>query len=140
TYWYSTDSHRYLVKFDAGGVVAELSAVRQPAHIVLQPPPWLDGEEMQLDAKVAGAAAGTMRYSVKAGQTNGQSIWHLLNDSTPGGRARRLVEVRADTFAPIHSHVETGGNVVDTTYWLDHAEIKSSGGGEIRKVTLDSSV
>jgi len=29
TFWYSADEHRYLVKFEAGGVVAELAAVRQ---------------------------------------------------------------------------------------------------------------
>jgi len=29
TFWYSTDAHRYLVKFEAGGVVAELTEVRQ---------------------------------------------------------------------------------------------------------------
>jgi hypothetical protein len=28
TFWYSADSHRYLVKFEAGGAVAELTAVR----------------------------------------------------------------------------------------------------------------
>ncbi|HVM47054.1 MAG TPA: tetratricopeptide repeat protein, partial [Candidatus Acidoferrum sp.] len=29
TFWYSTDAHRYLVKFEGGGVVAELSSVTQ---------------------------------------------------------------------------------------------------------------
>ena len=29
TFWYSADEHRYLVKFEAGGVVAELAAIRQ---------------------------------------------------------------------------------------------------------------
>lgn len=29
TFWYSADAHHYLVKFEAGGVVAELSAVTQ---------------------------------------------------------------------------------------------------------------
>jgi hypothetical protein len=31
TFWYSTDAHRYLVKFEAGGVVAELTEVKQQA-------------------------------------------------------------------------------------------------------------
>jgi tetratricopeptide (TPR) repeat protein len=29
TFWYSTDEHHYLVKFEAGGITAELSEVRQ---------------------------------------------------------------------------------------------------------------
>jgi hypothetical protein len=29
TFWYSADEHRYLVKFEAGGVVAELSEIRK---------------------------------------------------------------------------------------------------------------
>jgi len=29
TFWYSTDAHRYLVKFEAGGIVAELAGVQQ---------------------------------------------------------------------------------------------------------------
>lgn len=29
TFWYSADEHRYLVKFEAGGVVAELAEIRQ---------------------------------------------------------------------------------------------------------------
>ena len=29
TFWYSTDEHRYLVKFEAGGVIAELTGVEQ---------------------------------------------------------------------------------------------------------------
>jgi len=29
TFWYSADEHRYLVKFEGGGVVAELSEIRQ---------------------------------------------------------------------------------------------------------------
>jgi hypothetical protein len=135
TYWYSTDPHRYLVKFETGGMVAELSAVRQSSNIVLQPAPWLDGEEMQLDIKKAGAAAGAIRYSVRAGQTNGQSIWRLL-DYFPGG-PHTLVEAQADTFKPIHSRVPLGNSVVDTTYQLDEAEVKSSAETEARKVALD---
>jgi hypothetical protein len=36
TFWYSTDAHRYLVKFEAGGVAAELTAVqvRKPGEPV----------------------------------------------------------------------------------------------------------
>ncbi len=29
TFWYSTDPHRYLVKFEAGGVIVELSAINE---------------------------------------------------------------------------------------------------------------
>ena len=66
TYWYSTDPHRYPVKYEAGDGVAELSAVRQSNQIVLQPAPWQDGEEMQLDVKAAGRAVGTFVYAVRA--------------------------------------------------------------------------
>ena len=140
TYWYSTDAHRYLVKFEANGGVAELSAVRQSIGI-LQPPPWLDGEEMELGAKVAGTPVGTFRYAVRAGQTNGQKTWSLLDDSTLGVQhTHSLVEAQADTFTPIHSRIETGKKAIDTTYQSDHAEIKLSGEAEVRKVALDGPV
>jgi hypothetical protein len=32
TFWFSTDAHRYLVKFEAGGAVAELASISQRAH------------------------------------------------------------------------------------------------------------
>jgi serine/threonine protein kinase len=138
TYWYSTDPHRYLVKFDAGGMVAELSAVRQSTDIVLQPPPWVDGEEMQFAAKRAGMAVDTFRFTVRAGQADGRKTWRMMRDSLG---AHTLVEARADTFAPIRGRSEFGGtNVVDTSYGLDHAEVKSSGEVEVTKVALDGPV
>ncbi|HWY87420.1 MAG TPA: DUF3108 domain-containing protein, partial [Gemmataceae bacterium] len=135
TYWYSTDPHHYLVKFEAKGVVAELSGVRESTDIALQPPPWQDGEEMQLDIKTAGVKVGTYRYSVRAGETNGQRTWRML-DYLPGG-PHMLVEAQADTFKPIYSRAKSGENVVDTIYKLDHAEVKSSDEAEVRKVALD---
>lgn len=52
TFWYSVDSHRYLVKFEAGGLVAELTSVSQhrpgeaisyqaPTFSVSAPGDWL---------------------------------------------------------------------------------------------------
>jgi hypothetical protein len=52
TFWYSTDAHHYLVKFEAGGVVSELTEVKQQtpgqpvryADTVLSlsaPPDWM---------------------------------------------------------------------------------------------------
>jgi serine/threonine protein kinase/tetratricopeptide (TPR) repeat protein len=142
TYWYSTDPHRYLVKWEVGGVVAELSAVSQSPDIVLQPAPWLDGEEMQLDIKSQGTMVGTYRYrySVRAGETNGQKIWRLRNYAPGQAYAPRLVEAQADTFAPIHSRIEMGNTVVDKTYRSGHVEVTSSSGAEVRKVALDGPV
>ncbi|HWY87419.1 MAG TPA: DUF3108 domain-containing protein [Gemmataceae bacterium] len=114
------------------------SAVHPSTNIVLQPPPWHDGEEMQLDLKKAGVKIGTSRYSVRAGETNGQKTWRML-DYLPGG-ASILVEAQADNFKPIHSHAKSGEKFVDTTYWLDHAEVKSSAQAEARKVALEGPV
>ena len=33
TFWYSTDAHRYLVKFEGGGVIAELASIAQQSPV-----------------------------------------------------------------------------------------------------------
>jgi hypothetical protein len=115
-----------------------LSAAPLSAKIVLRPAPWQDGEEMQLDVKRAGVKVGSYRYSVTAGQTNGQKIWRLV-DNLPGG-PRVQGEVQADTFKPLQSSAKFGEKFVDTTYRLDHAEVKSSAEAEVRNVALDGPV
>ena len=136
TYWYSTDSHHYPVKLDYGSELQELSVVGQRA--VLLPAPWLDGEEMQLERKMAGAPLGTWRLAIRSGETNGQKIWKIEDSFSSGQRTR--VEAMADSFVPIHSRYDIGATRVDLTYHSDHVEAKSSTAAEVRNVPLNGPV
>jgi hypothetical protein len=136
TYWYSTDSHHYPVKLDYGSELQELSVVGQRA--VLLPAPWLDGEEMQLERKMAGAPLGTWRLAIRSGETNGQKIWKIEDSFSSGQRTR--VEAMADSFVPIHSRYDIGATRVDITYHSDHVEAKSSTAAEVRNVPLNGPV
>jgi hypothetical protein len=102
--------------------------------LVLQPPPWTDGEQMQLDAKGQEATSLTrMTFTVRAGVTNGQRIWRLMFDATGSERVHHLVEVEADTFKPIHSHYETGTEVAEITYKAGLAVCEGPHQNQVRK-------
>jgi len=116
-------------------VAAARLAEKAAAKIVLQPAPWVDGEEMQFDSKPAGATAGNIRFAVRSAQTNGQGIWRMIVDFA--GASRILVEAQADTLAPIHSHYRIGESFKDVYYESDHAEVKSLGEAEVTKIPLD---
>jgi WD40 repeat protein/tRNA A-37 threonylcarbamoyl transferase component Bud32/Flp pilus assembly protein TadD len=113
---------------------------RQVLQSGLQPAPWLEGEEMQLTSKMNGVTVGAWRHIVWAGQTNGQRIWRLMNDSGAGDYS--LGEAQEDTFRPIHSQYRKVRQdvLVDTTFQADHAEVKRLDDAAARRVELDGPV
>jgi serine/threonine protein kinase len=110
------------------------------ASLVLQPTPWVDGEEMQFDVSLAGTKVGNLVYTIKAGQTNGQKIWRLQDDLNAGIPTRFFIEAEANTFSPIHSRSESGKVVFDVTYQADHADAITPYKAEARKIALDGPV
>jgi tetratricopeptide (TPR) repeat protein len=110
----------------------------------LQPAPWTDGEDMRLDIRLAGGLkVGVADYTVNLGQTtNGQKIWRCGSQMTAGGiQSVSNVEVDADTFSPIHSvwkHTLLGE--VDAVYYSDHADLKTTGKVEVKKLDFGGPV
>ncbi|HXP62234.1 MAG TPA: protein kinase, partial [Dongiaceae bacterium] len=102
----------------------------------LQPVPWADGEEMQIDLKFpSGFKMGIKSLTAHAATVRGQQIWrlgwlglhsgpHILAGTGEFSR----VEVDAGTFEPIHSrckHPLLGD--VEAIYTAGHADLKTAG-------------
>jgi serine/threonine protein kinase len=110
------------------------------AGLVLQPTPWVDGEQLQFDVTLAGSNTGSIHCEFKAGQTNGQTVWRLMEDFDRGIPIRYRLEADANTFTPVHSRVEFGKDVFDVSYQSDHADVKMPSKAEPVKVALDGRV
>ncbi len=108
----------------------------------LLPPPWVDGEEMQLDIKFpTGFKLGTACYRIKAGETNGQKIWRLSSRLFAGTQQASRVEAEAESFKPIHCWWKI--NVMaetDVTYAPGYAEVRLVGAKQPKKVDLSGVV
>jgi tetratricopeptide (TPR) repeat protein len=110
----------------------------------LQPAPWSDGEDMRLEVKLAGGLKiGVADYRMNSGQTtNGQKIWRCSSHVVAAGnQSVSHAEVDADTFSPIHSvwkHTLLGE--VNAVYYPDHADLKTTGKEEVRKLDFNAPV
>jgi tetratricopeptide (TPR) repeat protein len=108
----------------------------------LMPAPWVDGEELHLDVKLAGGLKiGTVCYSVSSGETNGQKIWRLCSRTSAGAQSVSRVEVEADSFKPIHSrwkHMLLGD--VDAAYGSAKAELRTAGKDGVKNMDLNGAV
>jgi hypothetical protein len=104
----------------------------------LQPVPWVDGEEMQLDIKFpTGFKLGTACYGVNAGETNGQKIWRLRSHLYAGSQQSSRVEVEADSFKPIHCRWRINViGVADVTYSGSMAKLRTFPKDESREIDL----
>lgn len=106
----------------------------------LQPAPWANNEDMQMNLETEGGMkVGVVHYRIDAGQTtNGQNIWRCSSHLTAGGiQSVSHVEADADTFSPIHSvwkHTLLGD--VEATYYPEYAELKAVGKDTVQKVTF----
>jgi tetratricopeptide (TPR) repeat protein len=110
--------------------------------VPLLPPPWVDGEEMQLDVKFpTGFKLGTAVYRVNADQTGSRKIWRLSSRLFVGTQQASRVEVEADTFKPLHSwwKINVMGEV-DVNYFQGYAELKSASAKEPKKIDLNGVV
>jgi hypothetical protein len=109
----------------------------------LMPAPWVDGEELQLDVKFpSGVKIGVAAYQVRAGETNGQKIWRLgMRLFAASSQQFSRVEVEAGSFKPIHCRwkISTIGEV-DVTYLPGHAELRTIGQDEVKKIDLSGVV
>ncbi len=110
----------------------------------LLPAPWTDGEDMRLDVKLeTGLKVGVAHYMINSGQaTNGQKIWRCSSHMSIGGmQSLSHAEVDADTFSPIHSvwkHTLLGE--VDAVYYSDHADLKTTGKDEVKKLDFSGPI
>jgi hypothetical protein len=110
----------------------------------LQAAPWTDNEEMRLNIMTeTGLKIGMADYTIQSGQTtNGQKTWRCNGRMSIGGmQSVSHSEVDAATFAPIHStwkHSLLGK--VDADYFADHAELKTAGKDEVKKLNFDGPV
>jgi hypothetical protein len=106
------------------------------------PAPWVDGEELHMDIKLAGGLKiGTVCYSVASGETNGQKIWRISSRMSAGMQSVSLAEVEADSFKPIHSrwkHMLLGD--VDTVYGPAKAELKTVGKDRVKTLDITGAV
>ena len=67
--------------------------------MALLPPPWVDGEALQLDIKFpTGFKIGTVIYSINSGELNGRRIWQPHARTFAGVQSFSRVEVEAEAL------------------------------------------
>jgi tetratricopeptide (TPR) repeat protein len=129
---------------DQTNIVARARKYLAGAAVVpLQPAPWTDGEVMRLDVSLAGGLkVGFAEFTANAGETNGQKTWRLGSRIVAGGAQEvGRVEVEAGTLKPLHSvwkHTLLGE--ADAVYYPDHADLKTKGKDETKKLEFDGSI
>ncbi|HEY3864177.1 MAG TPA: tetratricopeptide repeat protein [Verrucomicrobiae bacterium] len=109
----------------------------------LQPAPWSDGEVMSMDIKLEGGLKiGSAKYTVNAGETNGEKIWRFSTHiDAAGNQSVSSVEADAATFAPLHSrwkHTLLGE--VDSVYFPGRVNLKKTGSDAVTKLDCQGSV
>jgi hypothetical protein len=103
------------------------------------PAPWVDGETMRYDLKMAGGVRiGVATYAVESGQLSGKPMWRFSTQLSAAGLQQvSKVEVGLDSLKPIHSrwkHTLLGD--ADTTYDGTTATIKLKGKEGTKKIDL----
>jgi hypothetical protein len=80
---------------------------RLPSELKLLPAPWREGDELQLNMKLAaGLDIGTMIYRIEAAKTKGKEVWHCTTRglvTANGANSVSQVMCDKETFAPITS-------------------------------------
>ena len=117
-----------------------------PVGPVLEREPWVDGELLRLDLRLAaGKQIGTVFVSTDAEEIDGQAAWHLqLRKFVFLGRNNqgisRVYAARGD-FSPIRSLFKhTAIGEAEGTYGPRHVEIRSKNVDEARQVQLEGTV
>jgi hypothetical protein len=109
-------------------------------EVDLQPSPWLDGELLRLDVRLAGGLRiGPAVYSVVSGELNGRKTWKLTSRIYAGAQQLSRVEVEADSFKPLRSrwkHSFVGE--AEATYSPGKVELKTKGKKEPKLIELGS--
>jgi tetratricopeptide (TPR) repeat protein len=110
----------------------------------LQPAPWVDGEDLRLNVKLAGGMkVGIVDYGVhsEVGR-NGDKMWRInTHMAALESLSASEVEVAADTFAPIRSYWHNNQlGTADAVYFPDHVEVKKTGSDEIKKFPLTAPI
>jgi hypothetical protein len=113
-----------------------------PSAIVLNPIPWVDGERLQLNLKLAGGLdIGTTEYYADLAEKDGQKIWRVGARSFAMVSSFSVVEADAATFYPVRSrwkHPMLGD--VSATYQPGAVELRRAGAGAPTSVKLDEAV
>jgi hypothetical protein len=109
---------------------------------ILQPAPWVDGEQLRLDIKLAaGLKIGTVSYTINAGEVNGTKTWRTSARMFAGAQSFSQVDVEANTFKPIHGRwMHTLLGDVETDYSGDRAEMKTKGKEGTKNIELEGTV
>ncbi|MBC8096032.1 MAG: tetratricopeptide repeat protein, partial [Akkermansiaceae bacterium] len=106
---------------------------------LLLPAPWVDGEDLRLNVKLAsGVKIGTARYTVDAAELNGRKIWRISSYLYAGIKQLSQVEVEAESFKPIHcrwKHTLIGDS--ETTYTPGKAEVKLLGQDSTKSTDIE---
>ncbi len=108
TFWYSTDDHRYLVKFEANGVVCELTSINQhrpgeqvkyqdPAFSLSAPSDWLFFRPQGKDGKAKPALLVLDPEGIASGEASVRPLDKLKPE------ARTSLRVYADQFLAEHA-------------------------------------
>nr|MBA3485129.1 hypothetical protein [Pirellulales bacterium] len=105
---------------------------RLPSEVQLLPAPWGEGDELQLNMKLAtGLDIGTMIYRIEAAKPEGKDVWHCTTRglvTANGANSVSQVMCDKETFAPIMSlwrHSMLG--FAEAVYSDDSVRIKVEG-------------
>lgn len=112
------------------------------AGLPLQPAPWTDGEEMLIELKApTGVRAGLMKYSVTAGQVEGQKTWSFRTDIFNGGHQITTSVADANSLKPLTSDVNAGKMAhITVKYGVGSAEVAGLGQSSSKRVEITSPV
>ncbi len=89
-----------------------------------------------------GMKVGFAEFTANVGETNGQKMWRLGSRIVAGGiQEKGSAEVEAGTLRPLHSvwkHTLIGE--VEAVYYADHADLRTKGKDEAKKMEFDGSI
>jgi hypothetical protein len=113
-----------------------------PSELALDPVPWVDGERLQLNIKMAGGLdLGAAEYYSDLAEVGGRKIWRVGARMFAGARSFSMVEADAATFRPLVSRwkVSVLGDA-SATYKPGEVELRLAGAADPSTVKLDETV
>lgn len=108
---------------------------QMPSGLRLEPTPWVDGELLELDMKLAtGVTIGAVVLTADSAVADGRNIWRLelrrYVTVAENNQGVSRVDVEQDSFKPIRSHFRHGLlGVASTVYGEGRAEITAEKDG-----------
>jgi Protein of unknown function (DUF3108)/Tetratricopeptide repeat len=113
-----------------------------PGEIALEPVPWVDGERLQMNIKLAaGLDIGTVELRADLVETGGRKAWRVGRRMAGGGHMLSSVDVDPESFHPLASywkHTLLGG--VSAIFKPGEVEMLRDGTTEPTKIHPEKAV